>query len=236
MNKLNFFDNFTYAKNTILIFLLLLLFISSAFAQEKNNLQPKKIALIAWGAFESPETGIKKYGKAIDVAYNSGCIFDTDVEKIKKLREEGFKQRYKLFVEPIKLKISDLLNQIEIENDLIILDGAELEETGRLLAWDKKTNITDNVILFANDFFKTGVKPLLKLNLPEAKIAVIDTESLKPETINLSNTYEALQKFAEQKGFRLILDSSKTFPSELEHFPKQDVTKDFITYYNQLNS
>ncbi len=190
--------------------------------------------MIDWIAFENEKTGIKNYAKAMYYANNPGFIAENDAEKRRQIYEENFKKRYKILVKPIAIKITDFLKQIEAENNLIIFDGLELEEKGLLLAFDKKIIISENIIALANDFFKTGVKPSLKLNLPEAKIAVIETELFKTEAINLSNTYESLQKYAEQKGLQLILDSSKTLPSELKDFPKQDVTKDFITYYNQL--
>jgi hypothetical protein len=214
--------------------LLVFLLVSASFSQENVTSQPKHLALIDWITFENEKTGIKNYARAMDFAYNPGFIPEKDAEKRRQIYEESFKKRYKIVVEPIKLKISDLLRQIEIENNLIIFDGRELEEKGLLLAWGEKINITENVITFANDFFKTGVKPSLKLNLPETKFAVINTELFKTEAIDSEKKYKLLQNFAEQKGLHLILDSSLTLPSELNDFPKQDVTKDFITYYNQM--
>ena len=47
--------------------------------------------------------------------------------------------------------------------------------------------------------------------------------------------YFKIQTFAKERGFHLILNSSLEFPSELKNFPIHDITKDFISYYNQIN-
>ena len=252
MNKLNFFDNFTYAKNTILIFLLLLLFISSTFAQEKISLQPKRIALIDWYALEDSETGIKNYGKAIDFAYNSGYISETDEEKRRKILEENFKKRYKILVEPIKLKISDLLKQFETENNLIILDGYELETKGLLLGFDKRLNVTNTFITYYNNK-ENKIYDVLKSDIPKSKIGLINTkvlfdkqtglqninnkfnniEQLCPETNLCQELFKSFQSFVIESGYVLILDSTLEFPNEFNQFETEDITQKFIKYYNK---
>lgn len=44
-----------------------------------------------------------------------------------------------------------------------------------------------------------------------------------------------MQSFAEKNGFEVVFDPSYKLPSELLYFQTYDVTKDFISYYNQLN-
>jgi hypothetical protein len=45
---------------------------------------------------------------------------------------------------------------------------------------------------------------------------------------------EAIRALALGKGFALIFDRSRKLPAELEKYPLQDITKEFISYYNQI--
>jgi hypothetical protein len=44
-----------------------------------------------------------------------------------------------------------------------------------------------------------------------------------------------MQSYAEKNEFSIVFNSGNKLPAELENFQIQDITKDFISYYNQLN-
>lgn len=190
--------------------------------------------------------------------------------------KKHYQKRYHLLVQPVLNEISVLLKQIKTDYNIIILDGVELEINGQLLGFNEKLNITHTIIPIINQQFKTGLKPTLNVDLPTAKVAVINTNTLfddkngikhysqeikkieqqiKQETgknrtfeeINerirkdnpnnniVDKIWKAMQSYTNEKGFGIALDSTKKIPDELENIHLQDVTNDFISYYNQLN-
>lgn len=60
-------------------------------------------------------------------------------------------------------------------------------------------------------------------------------KSAKLDPLKERKLYDSMQTFALENGFCMIFDSSKELPGELKDFHIQDVTNDFISYYNQLN-
>ena len=73
---------------------------------------------------------------------------------IKKKEEDGkakYQSRYATVMGPISNDIIKALNEYaEQKGYAVILDGAKLEESGILLGFAKKTNITDEFIVFYN--------------------------------------------------------------------------------------
>lgn len=192
--------------------------------------------------------------------------------------QKGYQWLFNKIVQPILDDAEVALNLIAKQNNTIILDGGELEYNGQLLAFNRKIDATNTIIPLINDYFKTGGKANLKLNLPESKIAFINTKLFADENSGVKQIFRAnkeldeqmtkdlvnnptdeelklwsekfkfgkktraftipikeIQVFADEKGFDIVLDSSKTIPAELKNIPIQDITKDFISYYNQLN-
>ncbi|MCU1290429.1 MAG: hypothetical protein JWN60_2658 [Acidobacteria bacterium] len=56
-----------------------------------------------------------------------------------------------------------------------------------------------------------------------------------PNNNIVDKIWKAMQSYTNEKGFGIALDSTKKIPDELENIHLQDVTNDFISYYNQLN-
>lgn len=182
------------------------------------------------------------------------------LSQLKKIFEEQSAKREKILVEPILNEISEALKQLEYQNNVIFLDGAKLEENGQLLAFDRKLDLSDKITKAINDYFTTGIVTYLRPDLSEIKIAVIDsnlfdkfyfTKQLSNKTKEIKerkseselaiehnlilNYRKEIQEFANKNRFNLILDSNKRIPIELESFPIQDVTNDFISYFKQTN-
>ncbi|HEX8288822.1 MAG TPA: hypothetical protein VF556_12545 [Pyrinomonadaceae bacterium] len=253
-----------------LLFSKLFIFLLCSFSlgQERGFTESKPIALINTIAFEDEKTGVTKLINANNQLY-LGCCFSP-------CSQESHEKRKKILVDPVSDEIANLIKQLEFQNQIIILDGVKLQINGHLIGYNEKLNITNTIIPVLNEYFKTSLKPNLKLNLPEAKIAVINTnifydkkagikeylpqikkveEQIKNETgkspteeeiINRawrdnSQNYidnkiaKEIQSFTNEKGFGITLDSSKKIPHELENIPLQDITNDFISYYNRLN-
>jgi hypothetical protein len=154
-------------------------------------------------------------------------------------------------------EISEALKQLGYQNNVIFLDGAKLEENGQLLAFDRKLDLSDKITKAINDYFTAGIVTNLRPDLSEMKIAVIDgnlfdkfylTKQLDNKTKEVKerkseselatehnlilNYRKDIQEFANKNRFNLILDSNKRIPVELENFPIQDVTSEFISYLN----
>lgn len=256
------------------IFILLLFSVS--FGQEKVVPKPRTIALFNSFAFEDEKNGIKKLVDAESIANNPGFIAEQDKKKRLEIYKEVYRRREETIVKPVKSEIAALIKQIGNQNNIVLLDGIELQLNGQLLGFNEKLNITEILIPEINEYFKTGSKPNLKVNLPSAKIAVINPNTfsdektgvkgylqeiekakrqIQKETGNnpkieeivnririndlesniVDKIFKAMQSYTKLKEFSLILDSTKKIPEGLENFPIQDITKEFISYYNQSN-
>jgi len=234
-----------------------------AFDDEKNGV--KKV-VEAWKLVESCEFNPEWYENYVQIQTLEKELLSNDLsfaskdEKLKKLdqlkrrsielenqRKERFEQKKTLFLNPVLKKIDVQIANIAEQNNLIVLDGAELEEKGLLLAFNKNINITDKIIPAINEYFKTDITPTLNFDVPETKLVLINLNEFNLSVMSKNqptskndisaqrDLINKIQKFADEKGFQIILDSSKTMPDELKNFQFQDVTKDFISYYNQLN-
>jgi Skp family chaperone for outer membrane proteins len=158
-----------------------------------------KIGLIAWGAFEDPAKGIKKYvaglnqlevefkpvnddlramgtkwealGKEIQdlqklVSENKPVpIPPAEIQKkvdaygqmerdIKKKQEDAkaaYQSRFNVVIGPIQDDIIKALNDYATAKGYaVILDGARLQESGILLGFSQKANVTEDFIVFYN--------------------------------------------------------------------------------------
>lgn len=199
-------------------------------------------------------------------------------EATKKEISELYEKRKNILVQPLLDKIETQLNLIAEQNNLIILDLNELDENAQLLYLDEKTDVTKIIIPILNDFLSTNILLPTKFDIPQPKIALLNTEIFSDETkgINELVVYQkevakamkaelrenptkeqvdswnksehkikgsevfgkignAIQTFAKTKEITLIIDSSKNVPAKLQKFPSDDVTNQFISYYNQMN-
>jgi hypothetical protein len=257
------------------LFFLIILVLSTVSFGQINNLQPKRIVFYDKYKFEDDKNGIEKYVKALDTL-GYICIFESDPEKRKAAYNRAYENRYKLIIEPVQNEISQSLKQIEIKNDVVILDLSKLDENGQILALDEKLDVSQPLIAFFNEYFKTNIKQNLSFNPPETKIGTINTDSLndeksgikilttmfaetsnqiKKETGTAPNFTEikarifkdeskskifqqignSIQSYSMKKGYSLVFDSREKLPLELSNFQTQDITNDFISYYNQSN-
>lgn len=205
-------------------------------------------------------------------------LFDLNnrIKEMVKQRDEVLERRKKIILKPLLDKIETQLNLIPNQNNLIILDLNELDEMGQLLYLDEKTDVTKIVIPILNDFLNTNILLPTKFDIPQPKIALLNTEFFSDETKGINELvvyqkevakamkaelgenptkeqidswnkserkikgYEvyrkignAIQIFAKTKEITLIIDSSKNVPAKLQKFPSDDVTNQFISYYNQ---
>jgi hypothetical protein len=229
---------------TLLIsnFLVLLLFFAS-FVQVTDKGLPKKTAFYNEFALEDD---IKRLSDAYRQTGMIDC-FPTPCNK------ETKEKVAKIILEPILKEISDSLRQIEIHNNLVILNGAKLQENGQLLTVNKKFDITKQFLAIFNNTSKTSKEDLF-LDVPESKIGLINTEILfdkqkgikglmNPKNANKScaeiticvEVFKFMQFYTDNKGFSSIFDSSKQLPKEISEIRTEDATLDFIFEYNKNN-
>lgn len=88
--------------------------------------------------------------------------------------------------------------------------------------------------------YQNEIKKLIKVELGDNPTKEeVETWKNKNRKIEGYDIYEkignSLQKFSLENRFNLILDSSRKIPAELEKFSSFEVTKEFISYYNQKN-
>jgi Skp family chaperone for outer membrane proteins len=173
------------------------IFAVSAFAQTTPT--GDRIGLVAWGPFEDPAKGIKKYATAItslDKEFEPGRVelngmstryqalqkeiqgFQDALSKQQKLpipetevqkkvdqlsqmeRDIKFKQedlkakyqsRFNIVVGPVQEDILKALSEYATAKGFaLILDGARLQESGILLGFSQKVNVTEDFITFYN--------------------------------------------------------------------------------------
>lgn len=279
-------------SSIILVFILF----SASFSQEKAGDFSNQIVFIDQFQYYEEKTGIKRIVKAYKQLDISGCspansseiskianeLKNTDLtteaplEKellLKKLLgeqyqewKEDYKRREKILVEPISKEIADLIKEIETRNSLKIIFADEVSGFGSLLFYDEKLDITQDFIDSYNDpkkdFGNVG------LNVPQSKIALINTEKfydqntglkqvllefIKIESIAnksnetltesekirrkdysrfLSGIGTEIEQFSKSKGFNITFDSSRKLPEKLVNIDSQDITEEFIQYYN----
>ncbi len=160
---------------------------------------PDKIGLVAWGAFEDPAKGIKKYVAALnslDVEFKPTNdelrsmaakyeALGTEIQGLKKLVDEGkpvpisqleikkkvdsygqmerdikkkqedakaaYESRFSVVVGPVQDDIIKAMSEFAAAKGYsLILDGARLQESGILLGFNPKTNVTEEFIVFYN--------------------------------------------------------------------------------------
>jgi hypothetical protein len=208
--------------------LFLLSFFPAAFSQRTNDAGLKKIAFINEALFEDDKTGIKKLNDAYRALYSSDCFPSPCDRKTVEISE-------KILIEPVINEIRQSLKQIEAQNSVTIIDVYELDKNHLILAYDEKFTITKQFIDYFNDKQKNPA-PVLKLVPPTPQIAFINTRLFedKKDAEERLKIVKTIQTFAAQKGIAFIFDSGKTLPVELEKYPAPDVTKEFISYYNQI--
>ncbi|HWJ27197.1 MAG TPA: hypothetical protein VNS32_11685 [Flavisolibacter sp.] len=226
----------------------MLLLFPKAFPQSSRLAYQKRVALYNSAAFDDPETGITKLVKAYRDLNSVDCF--SDVETCNK----GYERGKKILLDPVLAEISNKIKEFERKNNLLMLDGADMEEKGYMLAFDARTDVTKQFIRFWND--GTIASSILELNLPTSKIGLINSKTLfiKSSALKINgqakeanikqyctdrklcdNLFKAFLSFGYEKGFTLIFDSSKPLPKELAELPAEDVTEDFISTFNTLN-
>ncbi|HQU85112.1 MAG TPA: hypothetical protein PKY59_18370 [Pyrinomonadaceae bacterium] len=65
----------------------------------------------------------------------------------------------------------------------------------------------------------------------EESNAILKSNNIEYKTIIIS--FASFKSFAQKNDYSMILDSSIALPEELQNIPLEDVTNDFISYYNQ---
>lgn len=211
---------------TIALLLINLAFLASySSAQKVENKSAKRVFLYNGLEFKfDTKKGIKKLVTAINYA-DSDCVFPAVID------EKARQKRYHAIIQPVVFEIENVIKQIELSNNIFLLDGAKLEEQNILLAFDEKLNISAVAANEINDFFDGEINTLMELESFSFRIVTIDTTKLK----DFENNLPYFQKYLEEKKISLILDFGKQLPFELKIFQIDDVTKDFISYYNQIN-
>jgi len=237
-------------KTLNLLTLIILLPIANSFAQEKENISPKKVAFVVESLFFDKKFGIKDVSAFMKLEINKSISDSQDGSVNNSTNNDTV-------YNPAKEKLYELLKQIEIQNNLITVKIYEADQNGSILALDQKFDLTKKIISFINNKSSKSAEAF-KVDFPEAKIGSIDTrlfydkdKGIKHIIKNL-NKYaskqelcskttvcieigNAIHSFAMKKGFALVLDSSKTLPNEIAAYPKTDITQDFIADFNKTN-
>ncbi|HRH41845.1 MAG TPA: hypothetical protein PKY82_09395 [Pyrinomonadaceae bacterium] len=118
----------------------------------------------------------------IDEIKKSLAEINERINLIEKQQKENFEKRKNILVQPLLDKIETQLNLIAEQNNLIILDLNELDENGQLLYLDEKTDVTKIIIPILNDFLSTNILLPTKFDIPQPKIALLNTEIFSDET------------------------------------------------------
>jgi hypothetical protein len=273
-------------KNSLILILLLCLIFSATPAQE-NSLSSKKIAYISSAALNDKKDGIEKLSNAYDALHSDNCrpLYTDEIDRLEKelknrdlsgeerktkefrlktlleeqaeRRQKRYSELKKLLIEPVEKEISNLIEQIEIQNGIIILDVDKYYESSQVLFQDEKFEITKQIV----DYYKRKSKnpnEILNLIVPEIKLAVINTEKFydnqkgiksiiesKADYTNLNEICsktqicieigKAISSFAKRNGYGFVFDSSKKLPTEISNYQITDATEEFISEYNNSN-
>ena len=138
-----------------------------------------------------------------------------------------------------KLDISDPLTVFFNEyfktkskpNLLLNLSESKIGAINTESFYDKKSGIKRLTVMFAekSDQLKkeTGTTPTFE----EIKARIFKDKSKSKIFQQIGNS---IQSYMMEQGFGVVFDSSKQIPKELETFQTQDITNNFISYYNQI--
>lgn len=194
--------------------------------QVKKPTRPLKVAIYNEYAFSSEKTGITKLLDAWKTMGFYDC-FDSDREKC----ERGYNRRVDMIVGPVLDEIHADLKQIALRNDVVILDGRKLEEEAKMLAWDPRIDITDQLIrAFNHQNLKS--RKYRRLDIKAGTIAAIDTKNKKfievSKAWKLAEIFQSFGNYARKRGLVLVLNGSLPKPQELDSFMIEDSTEDFI--------
>ncbi len=162
-------------------------------------------------------------------------------------RIENHEKRKKIILQSILNEITNAINIIEKENNLVLIDLDELTENGLILNFDESLDLSKSLILFINNNLDKNTDSIPKLNIPKVKFAKINTETfydktngiirlVKDEPLRITKAPQDIAKELEdirkENGLSFILDSSKEIPDKLKYFQSEDITKEFIIRYN----
>lgn len=229
-----------------LIILTILLFVS-AFGQGSLNPGSRKIAFVNESALDSKE-GITKLNKAWTQVEMS-CCFPACNKSI-------YEKRRQLFVNPVLSEIADFIKLFELKTKIIVLESFKLESEGALLFLDTKLDITKYFIKQFNE--KDGaLESGLKTLLPAVRLGAIDTrrfyhnatgiDGLRgtlnctedsiitpcPSPVLYKKVGNAIQNYAIESGYGIVLDSSKPIPTKLIGLDSDDITDEFIVDFER---
>jgi Skp family chaperone for outer membrane proteins len=190
---------------TALGFIFAALFAVSAFAQVPATAAPAKVMFINTLAFDDAKAGIAKYSNAMTALENEFKPVETELNTMK--------ARYGTLANEVK-GIEDKLNA---PTSAVPINKEELRKQ-YIAKGDEAANLEIQIKRKAED--------------GKAKFERRQTEVMQPIMQDIAR---AIQDFAKQKGYAVILDAAKLENAGvLLAFDetKADVTKEFIIFYN----
>jgi hypothetical protein len=150
-------------------------------------------------------------------------------EQIEKDYNEAFERRYVALVAPVQVNIAKEIDKIGKQNNIVFLDASR-DYKGFILWVEMETvDLTKQFIDYYNNRKLTNADFVVKAEIPEIRIAQLNRQLLE---INNGNIDGIISKFAKEKGFVLIFDSTIPF-AILESSCVPDITSEFIAYFNE---
>lgn len=232
-----------------LILFVIQFFLAASFIYSQNSSEKAefyRIAFVYFIYFDNEKNGISRLTKALDAVYHH-CYACS---------EELINKRKDILVIPIIKDINNSLSEIENQNSLKISKIEDHSKLQSIIAVNKNMNLTEKFITFYNAQANKQ-KIDVDFTVPKSQIGVIDTrkffdklngiksfaefgENNNPEYICgktklCQELGKAMQTFAEKNEFGIILDSSKELPLEFKDLKTIDITKEFISEYNNSN-
>lgn len=238
----------TLKNKRLALLIALVIYSTPFFAQQSDSTKP--VVLYNKHAFSSSGSGIKKlvqlYGMA-ENSHNSPRRSPIDPAKLDERQkterlaaiQKDYEVRFETYVRPYLNIIEAELIKIENENNLLLLDGIELEEKGYLLGFDPKFDVTTQLISFFN------VGGVRTLQTPKGKLGIINSKRLfdgKGTPLFLSSSQKdldckpekcealclKLNDLAQRLGLVAIVDASRDLPEKLKLASQEDVTDRFL--------
>ena len=220
-----------------------------AFAQSSpQNCEGRHVAFYNEYAFDSKE-GVERLYKAYQLAEKEGFI---PRQRTIAEAKSDYERRYKILVEPVLFDIRKSIARIAIANDIQIFDAAGLDNAGAFLYIDTKLLIDSQLITFLN-VPSESPRPVPTIKIRPLKIVTVNTDRIfdrktgmrgfELDDLNRKSEFcdgnlkcaeigKFAASFASERGYDVILDSSKNPPTELRNLACKDVTSDFIVGFN----
>jgi hypothetical protein len=222
-----------------------LLSVAVSKAQGDQPCAERKIAFYDQYVIEAAN-GVRRLHKAVEVAIDPGYVPTQSAQA----REESYKKRRRLLVDPLLKEINDSIERIANHNKILLWETSALDSTSSILVLIPGFDITDRLVPILNK----DQSETTDITIRKSRVAFVDSrkffdvdggligfrllsedqlKDLCKTTKKCADVSKRLEEYARQNNISVIIDLSKPRPEKVDALICKEETTAFIAYYNQ---